>query len=180
MSLLEKLVGSHLELFNEELELLLLLEPELPLFEPELFFLLFDWLLGLVDLSDLLALLELVAFSQDITVTFPVVDIDGLDKGAELVEVVQFSDSCDFILDAAGKSVVELVVEGSITPIDFVGELLKADNVFSNFLVIMYFELFNLIFSISFDVERAKVGSEFGDEFVIIVRPSQVGVQVHE
>ena len=58
----------------------------------------------------------------------------------------------------AGKSVVELAVEGSVAPIDFGGELLKADNVFSNFLVIMHFEPFKLIFSIGFDeIGRAHV-----------------------
>ena len=112
--------------------------------------------------------------------TFPVVGINGLDKGAELVEVVQFADSCNFILDAARKSIVELAVEGSIVPIDFGGELLKADNVYSNFLVIMHFELFKLIFSIGFNVKRVKVGSEFRDEFVVIVRPGRVSMQVHE
>ena len=55
--LLEEMVGGHLELFEDELELLLLLEPKL-------FFLLSDWLLGFVDLSDLSALLELAAFSR--------------------------------------------------------------------------------------------------------------------
>ena len=64
MLLLEELAGGHLELLDEELELLLLLEPELPLLEPGLFFLLFfsNWLLGFMDLSNLLALLKLVAF----------------------------------------------------------------------------------------------------------------------
>ena len=63
MLLLEELAGGHLELLDEELELLLL-EPELPLLEPGLFFLLFssNWLLGFMDLSNLLALLKLVAF----------------------------------------------------------------------------------------------------------------------
>ena len=55
--LLEEMVGGHLELFEDELELLLLLEPKL-------FFLLSDWLLGFVDLLDLLALLELAVFSR--------------------------------------------------------------------------------------------------------------------
>ena len=59
--LLEELAGGCPELLEDDPELLL--EPELPLFEPELFFLLSDWLLGFVDLSDLLALLELAAFS---------------------------------------------------------------------------------------------------------------------
>ena len=70
MLLLEELVGGRLELLDDDPELLLLLElelpllePELPLFEPELFFLLSDWLLGFADLSDLSALLELAAFS---------------------------------------------------------------------------------------------------------------------
>ena len=81
---------------------------------------------------------------------------------------------------AAEKSVVELTAEGSITPIDFGGELLKADNVFSIFLVIMHFELFKLIFSISFNVEGTEVDLEFRNEFVILVRPGKVGVQVHE
>ena len=63
--LFEELVGGCPELFKDEPELLLLLlEPELPLFEPELFFLLSVWLLGFTDLSDSLALLELVAFLQ--------------------------------------------------------------------------------------------------------------------
>ena len=52
------------------------------------------------------------------------------------------------------------MMEGSIAPIDFGGEPLKADNVFSNFPVTMHFEPFKLIFSISFDVEGAKVGPE--------------------
>ena len=105
--------------------------------------------------------------------------INGLDEGAELVEVVWFADSCDFILDVARKSIVELVAEGSVTPIDFGGELLKAGNISSNFLVIMHFELFKLIFSIGFDVKGTEVGLEFGNEFVIIVRPGGVGMWVH-
>ena len=68
----------------------------------------------------------------------------------------------------------------SVTLIDYGGELLKADNVFSKFLVITHFEPFKLIFSIGFDVERTKVGPEFGNKFVVIVRPGRVGVWVHE
>ena len=48
---LEKLVGGHLVLFEEDPGLLLF-ELEL-LFEPELVFRLSDWLLGFADLSDL-------------------------------------------------------------------------------------------------------------------------------
>ena len=65
--LLEELEGGRPELLEDDLELLLLLLlllPELPLFEPELFFLLSYRLLGFMDLLDLSALLELVAFSQ--------------------------------------------------------------------------------------------------------------------
>ena len=112
--------------------------------------------------------------------TFPVAGVDGLDEGAESVEVVLFADSCDFILDAARKSIVELVAEGSVAPIDFGGELLKNNNVFSNFLVITHFEPFKLIFSISFDVKGTEVGPEFRNEFIIIVRPGGVGVWVYE
>ena len=64
MLLLEELMGGHLELFEDELELLLLLEPELPLLELELFFLLSNWLLGLAYFLDLSALLDLAALSQ--------------------------------------------------------------------------------------------------------------------
>ena len=38
-------------------------------------------------------------FMADFGVTFPVASIDRLDEGAESVEVVQFADSCDFVLD---------------------------------------------------------------------------------
>ena len=119
-------------------------------------------------------------FTADFGVTFPAAGIDGLDKRAETVEVVRFTDSGDFILDAAGQSVVELAAEGSVAPVDFGGELLKADNVFSNFLVVTHFEPFKLIFSISFDIERTKVGPEFRNELVVIVGPGGVGVWVHE
>ena len=62
----------------------------------------------------------------------------------------------------------------------FGGELLKADNAFSNFLIIMHFEPFKLIFSIGFNVKGTKVGPEFRNKLVIIVRPGGVGVWVHE
>ena len=45
-------------------------------------------------------------FSADFGVTFPVVGIDRLDGGGVLVEIVEFADSCNLILDAAGKSIV--------------------------------------------------------------------------
>ena len=64
MLLLEELASGHSELLLEDLELLLL-ELELPLFEqPELFFLLSNWLLGFMDLLDLSTLLELAVFLQ--------------------------------------------------------------------------------------------------------------------
>ena len=56
-------------------------------------------------------------------------------------------------------------------PIDFGGELLKGDNLFSNFLIITHFEPFKLIFSIGFNVEWAKVGLEFGDKFGVVIGP---------
>ena len=52
----ELLTGGHPELLEDPV--LLLVELELPLFKPELFFLLSNWLLGFMDLSYLLALLE--------------------------------------------------------------------------------------------------------------------------
>ena len=119
-------------------------------------------------------------FMSDLGVIFPIAGVNIFDEGTNSVEVVQLADPCNFILDVAGKSLIELLAEGSVTPIDFGGELLKANNVFSNFLVIMYFEVFKLIFSIGFNVVQAEVGVEFGDEFGIVVGPSGVAVQVHE
>ena len=57
-------------------------------------------------------------FTADLGVTFPVMGVDGLDEGAESVEVVRFADSGNFILDVAGQSVVELATEGSVAPVD--------------------------------------------------------------
>ena len=96
--------------------------------------------------------------AADLRVMFPIVGINRLDVGMESVEVVWFADSCNVVLDEARKSVVELVAEGSITPLDFGGELLKADDAFSNFLVITHFEPFKLIFSISFNVKHVGLG----------------------
>ena len=116
----------------------------------------------------------------DLGVTFPVTGVDVLDEGTESVDVVWFAGSCNLVLDVAEKSVIELLAEGSVAPIDFGGELLKADNVFSNFLVIMHFEPFKVLFSISFNVKQAEVGLEFQDEFSIVFSPSGIAVQVHE
>ena len=71
-------------------------------------------------------------------------------------------------------------MKDNITPIDFRGELLKVDNVFSNFLMITHFELFKLIFSIGFNVEWAKVGPESGDKFSIVIGSDGIGIWVHE
>ena len=98
--------------------------------------------------------------------TFPVAGIDRLDEGAESVEVVQFADSCNFILDAARKFIVELLAKESVAPIDF--------------LVIMNFELFKLILSISFNIEWAEVGLESRNEFGIVVGPSGIAIWAHE
>ena len=76
-----------------------------------------------------------------------VAGIDGLDEDTESVEVVQFADSCNFILDAARKFIVELLAKESVAPIDF--------------LVIMNFELFKLIFSFGLNVKWVEVDSEF-------------------
>ena len=62
-------------------------------------------------------------FAADFGVMFPVAGIDGLDEGAESVKVVQLADSCNFVLNVAGKAITELAVEGNITPIGFGGEL---------------------------------------------------------
>ena len=79
---------------------LLLFKPELPWSELELFFLLSVWLdrfiRGLVGFARAGGILM-----ADFRVMFLIVGINGLDKGAELVEVVQFANSCNFILDAA-------------------------------------------------------------------------------
>ena len=84
------------------------------------------------------------------------------------------------MIKSAADSCWSSIPIGSVTSLDFGGELLKADNVFSNFLVITHFEPSKLIFSISFDVEGTEVGPEFGDEFFVIVGPSGVGLRVHE
>ena len=57
-------------------------------------------------------------FTADFRVMFPVAGIDRLDEGTEPVEVVQFANSCNFVFDVAGKSVVELAAEDSVAPID--------------------------------------------------------------
>ena len=72
-------------------------------------------------------------FVADLSVTFLVVGVNGLDEDTKSGKVVWFANSYNFVPDAARKSIIELSVEGSISPIEFGGELLKATMYLATF-----------------------------------------------
>ena len=48
----------------------------------------------------------------------PILGVDGLGKGMEFVEGVGFVNAGDLVLDAGRKSMIHLLVEGGIAPLD--------------------------------------------------------------
>ena len=57
-------------------------------------------------------------FMSDFSMAFPVACINGLSEYTEVGKVVRFTYSEDLILDLGSKSIVELMPEWSVSPLD--------------------------------------------------------------
>jgi len=110
--------------------------------------------------------------------SFPIMSVNGLDEGSEVREVVRFAYAGNLILDSGGKSVVELLLECSISPLDSSCKVIKFVEVFGDTLVVTHPEVFNFCFGLPFGVVGSKVRLELGNEFVVVIKP--VGCQVGE
>jgi len=97
--------------------------------------------------------------------------INGLDERPDIREVVGFPYAGDLVLDSSGKSIVELLSECGVTPLDLSCKMVEFDEVLGDMLVVMHVEVLDLCFGLPFGVVRSEVGSEFRDEFIIVVKP---------
>ena len=57
----------------------------------------------------------------------PISGVDRLGKGMEFIEGVRFADAGDLILDAGWKSVIHLLAEGGITPLDMGSKVVEVN-----------------------------------------------------
>ena len=95
--------------------------------------------------------------------------INGLDERPDIREVVGFPYAGDLVLDSSGKSIVELLSECGVTPLDLSCKMVEFDEIFGDMLVVMHPEILNFCFDLPFRVVKFEVRSEFRDEFIIVI-----------
>ena len=66
-------------------------------------------------------------FSGHLRMALPILGVNRLGKGTEFVEGVRFSDMGDLVLDAGWKSVIHLLAEGGIAPLDTGGKVVEVN-----------------------------------------------------
>ena len=67
------------------------------------------------------------SFSGYIGMSSPIMGVNGLGEDGEFREGVGFSDAGDLVLDSGQKTMVELLVEGGIPPLDVCHKVVKVD-----------------------------------------------------
>ena len=77
-------------------------------------------------------------FSGHLRMALPILGVDRLGKGMEFVEGVRLSNMGNLILDAGWKSMIQLSVEGGITPLDMGSESIEVDKVLHDVLVVTH------------------------------------------
>ena len=130
------------------------------------------------NLTPTLTVLELGGFTSYFGVSFPIMSVNGLDEGSEVGEVVGFSYAGNLVFDSGGKSVVELLLECGIAPLDSSCKAVEFNKVFGDTLVVMHPEVFDFCFCFPFRVMGSEVRSELRDEFIVVIKP--VGCRVGE
>ena len=109
--------------------------------------------------------------SSDLRSAFPVASVNGLGEGAEFRQGRGFTDSGDFVLNSVWQPPIELVSEGSRTPICLGGKAVELNHEFRDALVIAHPEVFEFVLRISDGIVRSEVASEFVRENSPVVQP---------
>ena len=65
----------------------------------------------------------------------------------------------DLVLDSGQESTVQLLVEGSFTPLDVSGKAVEVDEVLHDALVFMHVEIFEVSLCFTFEVIQTEVFS---------------------
>ena len=94
-------------------------------------------------------------FSGHLRMALPILGFDRLGEGMEFMEGVGIADMGNFILDVGWKFVIQLLAEGSITPLDMGSEAVDIDEVLHDVLVIMH--TFKVGLGFTFRVMGSKI-----------------------
>ena len=62
-------------------------------------------------------------FSGHLRMALPILGVNRLGKGTEFVEGVRFANTGNLVLDVGQKSAIQLLVEGSVTPLGMGGKV---------------------------------------------------------
>ena len=96
-------------------------------------------------------------FSGHLRMALPILGFDRLGEGMEFMEGVGIADMGNFILDVGWKFVIQLLAEGSITPLDMGSGAVDIDEVLHDVLVIMHAENFKVGLGFTFRVMGSKI-----------------------
>ena len=103
-----------------------------------------------------------LCLTTNLRLVFPIVHVDGLGELLEVKEHGGFTNMGDFILDAVGDTIVEMVPESTFfVASDLRGYTVELHNVLSNLLAIHHRQVVQLMFRISDGVVGTKIGLEF-------------------
>ena len=84
---------------------------------------------------------------------------------------VGFSNTGDLILDLGWKTMVELLAEGSVTPLDAYCKAVEVDKVLHNALTIMHTKV--LKFGFGFGIVQTEVVFQLCNEVRVVIKPWQ-------
>ena len=83
----------------------------------------------------------------------------------------------NLIFDSGVQSIVELLSECSVAPLDSICKVVEFDKVFGDTLVVTHLKILDFCFGLPFRVMRSEVRLELRNEFVVVIKPvrCQVG-----
>ena len=84
----------------------------------------------------------------------------------------------NLVFDSGRESVVELLSEYGIAPLDSSCKAVEFNEVYGDTLVVMHPEVLDFCFSLPFGVMRSEIRSELRNKFIVVIKP--VGCQVGE
>ena len=73
------------------------------------------------------------------------------------MEGVRFADMGDLVLDVGWKSAIQLLAEGSVTPLYLGSEAVEVNKVLHNVLVVTHVEIFKVSLSFAVRVVWSKI-----------------------
>ena len=96
-------------------------------------------------------------FSGHLRTALPIMVVNRLGEGAEFGEGVRFAKAGDFVLDLGWKSMIQLLAEGGVAPLDSSSKVVEVDEVLHNVLVVAHAEILKVDLGFAFRAMWSKV-----------------------